>query len=138
MQGSSPGSKEKRGKPGYFVFFMLSAMVILPSCGAEPEAQFNQMTVVEANEMEVNNTASALKDILGCGLRTAKSLESTMLNAGIPDIVGVDAVDDDIYRIIRITDSSSNNYYVFVGPGYFIEAIHSEAPDGPRIYFAMQ
>ena len=79
----------------------------------------------ETVTMELSTGASLLMEHLGCGARTAASLEQTLLGAGIPALSQITKIEDGIYKVLEIRDDASNAYYVWVARGYFVEKIRA-------------
>jgi len=84
------------------------------------------------------SVVESLMNILGCGERTAASIEKIIHEAGISDVSCVSNVPDDVYRVIEVKGSSSDLYYIFIGRGYFVEEIRKDNIDGDSIYYAVR
>lgn len=92
----------------------------------------------ETMTMELSTGAGLLMEHLGCGARTAASLERTLLDAGIPALAQIAKIEDGVYQVLEVRDDASNAYYVWVARGYFVEEIRVGSLDGPQLYHAME
>ena len=79
-----------------------------------------------------------ISSILECDAETSRALIGTMEGAGIPGVKSVELWSKKANTILLVTGSDERQYYVKVGRGYFISEIRQDAPDGKRIYRAIQ
>lgn len=82
------------------------------------------------------NAAELICDELGCGLRTAQSIEKQCHMAGIGEITAV-CIQEDIYTILELV-TEEDKYYVYLADGYFLEQIRKGSENGEKIYTAME
>lgn len=91
---------------------------------------------VETVERYEQSEAEMIRELLGCGLRTAQSIEKECHDAGIGEIVAAEKKED-IYTILELT-TEDEKYYVYLTDGFFIEQIRKGSEDGEKIYTAME
>lgn len=90
------------------------------------------------NTMENDYVIEAIGRLLGCSERTAESLFTTLEEVVPVGITDVAMEPDDYFSIIKLTTTSGNSFYVYIGAGYFISQVTEDTRDGKIIYEAME
>ena len=90
-------------------------------------------SISEGNKQDA---VDMIRDLLGCGRRTAQSIEDQCYMAGIGEIRSVEKKED-IYTILELT-TEEGKYYLYLTDGFFLEQIRKDAEDGEQIYMSME
>ena len=85
-------------------------------------------------EEKMNKTAQMIQECIECSEATAVSVEKMILSAGVSDIVTIALCDKNVYKILKIIDNESNEYYAYLGSCNVVQRIHKDTPDGECIF----
>lgn len=131
-------------RTGLMIMVLLSIWILAGCSMADREAKTmdktekspvnpNGQNAADRNEQDASEM---IRELLGCSLRTAQSIEKQCHMAGIGEIRAAEKTED-VYTILELT-TEDEKYYVYLADGFFLEQIRKGTEEGEKIYTAIE
>lgn len=88
--------------------------------------------------MENQAVIYELEDILGCSDQTAQSFRTNLEEAISGQIVEIESIPNEFYRVLKVTSDSGDVFFAKVMSGYFLSKVCAGSLDGEVVYKAIR
>lgn len=128
-------------RAGLTIMVLLGIWILVGCSMADREGKTMDKTEKSAVDSNGQNAADQdaaemIRELLGCSLRTAQSIEKQCHMAGIGEIRAAEKTED-VYTILELA-TEDEKYYVYLADGFFLEQIRKGTEEGEKIYTAIE